>query len=251
MRAPTPTQADRSSTGAGLLAASWVALSGCSSDDERPGGSMLDASLGDGGMTDAPWAAPRDSMPPDASAEGGPSWTDASTEGGDGGNASRYPPLLSQTGLYADVASETLGEGVRAFHPAHVLWTDGATKRRWVWLPDVPIDTSDMSFWRYPEGTRLWKEFSVNGQRIETRLLHKRGAGAGDWVMVAYLWLEDGSDAVAVPDGAKDASGTDHDVPSREDCQSCHGNMADRALGFSALQLSPDRDPGAVPHADG
>jgi mono/diheme cytochrome c family protein len=40
-----------------------------------------------------------------------------------------------------------------------------------------------------------------------------------------------------------------HDVPGRWDCRSCHGGRAEGVLGFSALQLSRDRDP-LAPHAE-
>jgi hypothetical protein len=38
-------------------------------------------------------------------------------------------------------------------------------------------------------------------------------------------------------------------VPSRSDCLACHEGPAVPVLGFSALQLSPDRDP-LAPHAE-
>jgi hypothetical protein len=56
--------------------------------------------------------------------------------------------------------------------------------------------------------------------------------------MIAYQWRSDGSDADAVPLGVEDASGTTHNVPSEEDCRTCHSNMQDRLLGFNAIQLS-------------
>jgi mono/diheme cytochrome c family protein len=40
-----------------------------------------------------------------------------------------------------------------------------------------------------------------------------------------------------------------HSIPSRSDCKSCHEGSPSRILGFSALQLSADRDPNA-PHAE-
>ena len=149
-----------------------------------------------------------------------------------------YPEHLSDTGLYADLETETLAEGVREYHPAFELWSDGATKRRWVKLPaGAVIDTSDLDFWQYPLGTQLFKEFSLAGTRLETRMLHKQPGG---WAMVAYLWNEDQTEALAVPSGERNAQGTTHDVPSSAACATCHGKMPDRVLGFSALQLSHD-----------
>jgi cytochrome c556 len=58
--------------------------------------------------------------------------------------------------------------------------------------------------------------------------------------MIAYLWAEDLSDAVAVPNGMPAALGTDHDVPNATDCETCHNNQPGRFIGVSALQLDYD-----------
>lgn len=143
--------------------------------------------------------------------------------------------LLSATGLYlADM--QTLAPGVERFTPAYALWADGAEKERFVYLPlGASIDTTDADAWRYPVGTKLWKSFSVEGERLETRLLEKRPAG---WFMMAYLWRESGDDAEAVPDGRVDARGTPYDVPNEDACASCHLPEHDVVLGFSAVQLA-------------
>ena len=158
-----------------------------------------------------------------------------------GGNVTpepTFPELLSETGLYSDIEHDTLAAGVLAYHPRYELWSDGATKRRWVKLPTgATIDTTDMDFWAYPVGTQLFKEFTVGATRVETRMLHKQQAG---WAMVAYLWNDDQTEATAVPMGKSNAGGTTHDVPSRATCNTCHGKMRDIVLGFTALQLSHD-----------
>jgi hypothetical protein len=160
--------------------------------------------------------------------------------GGSGGSGSFVAPTkLSETGLFTDIATETLAEGVREFTPAHQLWSDGATKRRWIYLPpNSYIDSYRMDFWRYPVGTKLWKEFSRDGVRVETRLIHKYAQD--EWFMVAFEWNEDETDAIAVPEGRMNARGTEHDVPDRDTCKKCHDGMPDKVLGFSAVQLSHD-----------
>lgn len=164
---------------------------------------------------------------------------DASSEGSPEASTSPYPALLSQTGLFSDMATETLGSRVRPFQPKYVLWSDGATKRRWLSLPaGQQIDTSDMDFWQYPAGTTAWKEFTVSGKRIETRMLRKTGPAVTDWVMIAYHWKADQSDAVAVPAGVQNADGTQHDIPDQGACHNCHDNMQDVLLGVTAVQLS-------------
>jgi hypothetical protein len=146
------------------------------------------------------------------------------------------PRRLSETGLDAP--------GVTAYTPRFELWSDGASKRRWLWLPPgAQIDTSDMDSWVFPVGTKLWKEFTRDGVRVETRLIEKRGPG-DDWVALAYLWRADQSDADAAPFGAIDAAGTPHDVPASNECVACHGGRRSFVLGYSAIQLSSSPVPG-------
>lgn len=143
---------------------------------------------------------------------------------------------LSLTGLHDPGAAEAVAPGVRTFRPQFELWSDGASKRRWIWLPPgTQIDTSDMDAWQFPVGTKLWKEFTRDGVRVETRLLQRLANG---WLGVAYLWLEDGTDAIAAPYGAIDARKTEHDVPASNECDGCHGGRTSHVLGFSAVQLA-------------
>lgn len=136
----------------------------------------------------------------------------------------------------------TLRQGVHPYRPAYELWTDGAVKKRWVALPEgTQIDTTEMDFWSFPPGTKLWKEFSRDGVRVETRLLEKQPSGA--WQAVAYHWRADQTEADAVPNGVENASGTPHDIPDNDACMKCHSQQPDKVLGFSAIQLSHDPDP--------
>jgi hypothetical protein len=160
--------------------------------------------------------------------------------GGGGGaptTVNPEPMLLSETGLYMDTAAGVVAPDVLEFEPQFRLWSDGSLKKRWVKLPaGQQINTSNMNFWQYPTDTKLFKEFTRDGVRVETRLLWKRGAG--DWYMMAYKWNAEQTEATAVPDGELDASGTAHDIPSQEDCGTCHGAMRDKALGFTAVSLA-------------
>ena len=145
--------------------------------------------------------------------------------------------------------------GVRPFSPQYPLWSDGATKERWVWLPrGSTIDATDAEAWRFPIGTRFWKQFSFGGRKVETRYLEKTGRAA--WIYATYVWSEDQREATLVPPatGRKGvfeiAPGVRHDIPSVSDCKACHeGKGRDVVLGFGALQLSADRDP-LAPHAE-
>jgi len=146
--------------------------------------------------------------------------------------------LLSETGLYDDPAALLLARGTQEFAPAFALWSDGADKRRWIELPEgTAIDSSDMNRWSFPIGTKLWKEFSLGGVRLETRLIERYGPAPGDYWMGAFVWAEDQGDAVLAPEGQADVLGTAHDAPSQERCSACHNGEPGRVLGFSALQL--------------
>lgn len=155
----------------------------------------------------------------------------------DAARLQQLPEKLSQTGLFSGVG-DALGAGVREFEPRFALWSDGAEKRRFIRLPaGERIDTSDMDNWSFPVGTQLWKEFSLGGRRLETRLLRKVGSGIEDWATQAYVWQADGSDAVATPRGSSNVLGSEHDVPAAGECLACHGGRKSFVLGFSAVQL--------------
>lgn len=160
---------------------------------------------------------------------------------------SELPQRLSETGLYADIATGELADGLLAYTPRFPLWSDGADKQRWILLPaDAKVDTSNIDDWIFPEGTKIWKQFSVEGVRIETRLLEKRGATDDGWVALSYVWSTDDRDALAAPLGEIDARGTDHDVPAAGECVACHGGRRSYVLGFSAIQLASAAAPGEV-----
>ncbi len=164
----------------------------------------------------------------------------------------RAPETLAETGLYSDFASKTVADGVLSFVPQYPLWSDGATKRRWIRVPEgAAIDASDPDAFRFPVGTKLWKEFSF-GRRVETRFM-ELGAD-GKWIYATYRWSEDEREARLVSDrGVKGAveirPGIRHDLPGVADCRACHTGRPVEVLGFTALQLSPDRDP-LAPHAE-
>lgn len=156
------------------------------------------------------------------------------------------PARLSDTGLFAKDSVETLAAGVQSFTPQYALWSDSAAKRRWIRLPEGGvIDGSSPADWRFPAGTRFWKEFSVAGRRVETRLIER--TASGDWRFAAYVWNDaqteatlapiEGVAALVLPDGGRYA------IPGEADCRACHEGGSSPVLGFTALQLSPDRDP--------
>jgi hypothetical protein len=166
-----------------------------------------------------------------------------------GGGTIALPTRLAETGLFGSSRPDTVAAGTRPFAPQYALWSDGAMKRRWVYLPPgTRIEPGAAGGWDFPVGTRFWKEFSFGGRRVETRYLWK--ASDRGWLAASYAWNPEGTDAMLVPEeGAPGAFGLawsrTHDIPARADCAACHGSTL-APLGFNPLQLSDDRDPNAI-----
>lgn len=152
------------------------------------------------------------------------------------------PATLAETGLCTNAACTTYASDVHAYTPQYTLWSDGATKKRWIYLPPgTQIDTTDMNYWKFPVGTKLWKEFTRDGTRVETRYMVKLLADdtmLGAWSFASYQWnATDDATTLASTSGVMNANGTQHDIPSKQNCRRCHENNPSRVLGFQAMSL--------------
>jgi len=164
---------------------------------------------------------------------------DASFDAPDGCSIglSGEPTDLSCTGLYSDWVTKTVAAGMHVYDPGLHLWSDGADKTRWISLPaGQPIDTSNMDEWTFPVGTKVWKQFVLEGTLIETRMIWKRAVGS--WVLTTYRWSADLTSATELLDGEPDADGHGYEIPSGAECHECHDGRLDTVLGFEAVALS-------------
>ena len=150
------------------------------------------------------------------------------------------PTTLACTGLYSDFATLTLSPNAQPYAPAVPLWSDGATKERWIELPPgQQIDVSDPNEWTFPVGTKLFKQFTYEGVRVETRMFQKIDANPSFWVYATYAWNTELTEATInygspVPVG--DDGGT-WVIPTNDDCLYCHEGRQDRILGFEQVSL--------------
>lgn len=157
---------------------------------------------------------------------------------------------LFETGLCVDRACSQIASDAIEYQPRFEFWANGASKRRWIQLPaGTTIDTTDMDHWVFPFGTKVWKELTRDGVRVETRYIVKiaeNDNSTESWSYAAYEWNAKQTDAVSVPDGSIDANGTMHDIPDNNACKQCHEQIRpSRLLGFEAIQLdheSPTAD---------
>jgi mono/diheme cytochrome c family protein len=253
--------------GTGFTMAIMASVVGCSSATHTGGA----APSADGGTVSTDGGGSSDSgkadastldtgTPNDASAldgtteanivDGGIGTSDSSEES-DAPETTSVPPLpslLSATGLFTSVASDgtlVLADGVQEYQPMYALWADGAQKVRWIYLPPgSKIDTTtSMDHWSFPAGTKFWKEFDLDGRRLETRLVWKYGPGPDDFLYVSYWWNPEAGIAndaeMADPFlGEQDVNGTPHDIPTEQDCETCHNAIEEHVLGFGAIELN-------------
>jgi uncharacterized repeat protein (TIGR03806 family) len=149
-----------------------------------------------------------------------------------------FPALLSQTGF---VRSGSIGQPAACLIPYEVIepfWSDGADKERFFYVPGsarVGIDGEGRL--TFPIGSVLVKNFRLNGQRIETRLLVRHQDG--EWAGYSYEWNEAQSDAALLASGKqRPVQGQTWYYPSRAQCLQCHTAAAGRSLGTEIAQLN-------------
>jgi len=166
---------------------------------------------------------------------------------------------LSETGLFADLASLTPAQGLIPYKPNHPFWSDGVLKQRWMGVPQnlqVEFTPDD---WTFPLGSVAVKHFSyyqtesdpASEQRLETRVMLNSDQG---WQGFTYRWNDEQTDAelvvgresktltIARSDGSTTTQ--QYDFPSQGDCLRCHTEAEGWTLGLNSAQLNGDFDYG-------
>ncbi len=147
-----------------------------------------------------------------------------------------FPQTLAETGCFDAVTLEPV-PGLLPFSVNMELWSDGASKRRWMVVPDgqaLAYDAhGDLAF---PPGSLLFKEFALAGRRLETRMLVHHEDGW--WQGYTYRFDEVGTQARLLPGQVvEDVAGVPWLYPSRAQCAGCHQPDAGHALGPDLRQL--------------
>jgi len=172
------------------------------------------------------------------------------------------PGLLSETGAFTDLQNLTPAPGIIPYQPNVPFWSDGASKQRWVAIPNdgthndpsEQIVFSEEGIWEFPKGAVFIKHFELpvdlqnpgQTRRLETRfMVHGED---GNYFGFTYKWLPDRSDAVLLTDSltesieVKDLDG-DNTIqkwyyPNREECLTCHKEESGSVLGLNTRQLN-------------
>ena len=166
--------------------------------------------------------------------------SDSSTERCAESAIDQPPDDLECLGLYADMKTKRVADDVHEYRPSEQLWSDGADKTRWIYLPDgAKIDTSDPDEWSFPLGTKLFKEFRWKGRLAETRVFWK--VRDRRWLRASYRWNEEQTAARRFEGGDVEVSGDTYHIPTAKECDQCHKGRTDNILGFEAVLLAlPD-----------
>ncbi|MFT4572437.1 MAG: hypothetical protein ACI91F_003340 [Candidatus Binatia bacterium] len=172
--------------------------------------------------------------------------------------SSNMPPTLSETGLFADLATLDPISALVPYDVRSPLWSDGTAKRRWMSVPsNATIGYRSDIAWKFPPGTVFVKHFEIqvderepdNFKRLETRVLVVQTNG--NVYGVTYKWRADGSEADLLIDRSSETLSTtaldgsitldNYDYPSPNDCLLCHDRGAGHLLGLKSRQLAQDQ----------
>jgi hypothetical protein len=151
--------------------------------------------------------------------------------------AGSLPDDVFCIGLYRDRDPTKYQPSALPYTPGVTLWSDGAEKQRYFALPpSTQIDTSNMDAWKFPAGTKAFKEFRFDGKLVETRLFWKQPDGT--WLGGTYIW--DAAQRSAPLNTSRQAVLLDsgYEIPTAKDCGKCHHGGADYLLGIEAVALA-------------
>jgi uncharacterized repeat protein (TIGR03806 family) len=154
-----------------------------------------------------------------------------------------YPKLSDYKFFEGEMKDQIPSLNVVEYEPASALFTDYASKKRFIWMPNGVAATyvADDKILNFPVGTVLIKTFYYTTIQpgnvtkiIETRLMIRKEDG---WKFYEYLWNDEQTDAdlvsgidftngstknitFAKPSG--EIITTDYRIPSDAECFACH-----------------------------
>lgn len=148
------------------------------------------------------------------------------------------PASLSNTGCVSPADPKQPAAGLIPFDINAPFWSDGASKQRWMALPNgTTIGVDAAGDWTFPPGTVLMKHFRLGTQLVETRLLMRHPDGV--WAGYTYEWNSAQTAATRVVGGKTRLWGTQSWIyPSESQCRQCHTAAAGFSLGPETAQLN-------------
>ena len=148
------------------------------------------------------------------------------------------PDNLINTGCVSNSDPTQPASGLIPYSINAPFWSDGAVKDRWLALPDgQTVSVGTTGHWDFPNGSVLMKNFRINNQLIETRLLMHHTDGS--WAGYTYEWNDAQTAATRVHGGkTRTVNGQQWIYPAESQCLDCHTAVAGRSLGPTTAQLN-------------
>ncbi len=179
------------------------------------------------------------------------------------------PQLLSDVGVFSNLSTLEVIDGVIPYELYESFWSDGALKKRWIAVPNndgglhtgsgEQVDYDEYSDWEFPPGTVIIKHFELKVDDTDptvTRKIETRFSivdQLGDWYFLTYNWNDDQLDAVLqttslnepVSIATDNLGGTRTQTwhfPSNSECGTCHNDANKGSLGLKSRYLNTDYD---------
>ena len=144
--------------------------------------------------------------------------------------ADAAPRTLAEFGFFTDAAGRQPAARVTPYALNVPLWSDGADKLRYIYLPEGTRLTADgEGLLQFPVGAAIIKSFAFGSgadQRlIETRVLLRRADG---WVALPYRWNAEQTEATLALAGGRVEMTTpageaiSYRIPNKNQCKECH-----------------------------
>lgn len=149
-----------------------------------------------------------------------------------------FPLTLEDTKVFEDGNPNRPVFGLTPYEVNSSLWTDGALKSRWVFLPPDETITLQGQQPTYPAGSIFIKHFRTpSGEPIETRIIVKKSDLK--WSFGTYVW-EDGQATLSRNPRSIEKEGITYRIPSEKECQLCHNTEVnpEPVMAFQGNQLN-------------
>ena len=181
--------------------------------------------------------------------------------------ADTAPRTLAEFGFFTDAAGRVPAARVTPYALNVPLWSDGADKLRYIYLPQGTRLTADgEGLLQFPVGAAIIKSFAfgqgADQRLIETRVLLKRADG---WAALPYRWNAAQTEATLALAGGRLEVQTpagetiSYRIPNKNQCKECHSlngavipigpkarNMAQSWLAAMVPQIPAKAD--SLPH---